>query len=306
MKIRSIRSILFVDTRATATKAAQDIVKALWTWEEKTVPQWVADLAEFDVLDVAEVTKRAELRSAALALDSTLSTVKEITKDVVRIARSRYRKQPTKLDHFTPLKTNGRSRATIYDQGRAAEKAWALTDPAWEPVEEVSLAVLGSALANALALEDTHVAKHALWRDAASALRAKARGLDEDCVAWYVDATTQFDGGTTQGDMIRSTVPTTYNPPPDVGQAVLSHLMVQDKTVHFDCDAPHATKFTYMYQAPGSPAFVVVTALTKEKSFTMENLVPGLHRFKAFGRNSGGEGQESAVLEVTIAQEQAA
>ena len=38
----------------------------------------------------------------------------------------------------------------------------------------------------------------------------------------------------------------------------------------------------------------------------MGNQVPGVHRFKAFGRNSGREGEESAVLEVTIAQEQAA
>jgi hypothetical protein len=306
MKVKMIRSILFVDTRATASKAAQDIVKALWEWDEKTVAQWIADLAEFDVLDVAETTKRAELRSAALAWDETAAGIKQMTQDIVRLAKVRFRKQPAKLDHFTVLKTGSRSRSGIYDQGRAAEKAWLETDPSWAPWPDMSASVLGSSLASALALGDVHAVKKALWRTAASALRNKARALDDDCVGWYAAATTKFPAGTTQGDMIRSTVPTTYNPPPEVGQAVLSHLMVQDRTVHFDCDAPHATKFTYMYQAPGSPVFVVVTALTKERSFTMANLGPGVHRFKAFGRNAGGEGAESAVLEVTIAQEQAA
>jgi len=306
MKVKTIRSILFVDTRATASKAAQDIVKAIWTWEEKSVPQWVADLAEFDTLDVAETTKRAELRSAALAWDGTVAGIKQMTKDIVRLAKVRFRKQPAKLEHFTVLKTNSRGRNGIYDEGRAAEKAWQETDPTWAPWEEMSIGVLGSSLANALALGDAHATKTALWRTAASELRNKARALDEDCVGWYAAATTKFPIGTTQGDMIRSTVPTTYNPPPEVGQAVLSHLMVQGNTVHFDCDAEHATKFTYLWQPPGSPVFVVVTALTKEKSFTKENLAPGVHRFKAFGRNSGGEGAESAVLEVTIAQEQAA
>ena len=306
MKLKKIRSVLFVDTRATATKSAQDIVKAIWAWEEKTVPQWIADLADFDVLDVAETTKRAELRSAAAAWDGTLTSIKQITLDVVRLGRTRFRKQPAKLKHFEVLKTNARSRQDVYDQGRELEKAWLQTDAAWEPLDDVTTAVLGSTLAAAMALADTHVTKKAQWRTAAADLYNKARELDEDNVAWYTAATTRFPAGTTQGDMIRSTVPTTYNPPSPVGQSVLSHLMVQNNSIHFDCDAPHATKFTYLYKAPDSPVFVVVTALTKDRSLTMENLGPGVHRFKAFGRNSGGEGPESEVLEVTLAQAQAA
>ena len=115
MKLKTIRSLLFVETRATASKVAQDIVKTLWTWEEKTVPQWIADLAEFDVLDVAEVTKRAELRSAAAVWNGTLSSIKVITKDVVRLGRIRFRNDPTKLDQFKALRTNGQSRNDIYD-----------------------------------------------------------------------------------------------------------------------------------------------------------------------------------------------
>ena len=306
MKLKTFRSLLFVETRATASKVAQDIVKTLWTWEEKTVPQWIADLAEFDVLDVDEVAKRAELRSAAAAWDGTLSTIKVFTKDVVRLGRIRYRNDPAKLEQFKALRTNGKSRKDIYDQGRDLEKAWLAIEPTWVPMTDLTNGVLGSALGSALALGDTHAAKKGLHDNAATCFRNKARRLDADNVAWYGAATTHFKAGTDQGDMIRTTVPTTYNPPPDVGQAVLSHLMLQDNTVHFDCDAPHATRFTYMYQPPGSPVFVVVTALTREKSFTLGNLAPGVHRFKAFGRNSGGEGEESAVLEVTIAQEQAA
>ena len=164
MKLKKVRSNLFVDTRATATKSAQDIVKTIWQWEEKTVPQWIADLAEFDALDVAETTKRAELRSAAAAWDGTLASIKQITRDVVRLGRTRFRKQPAKLKHFEVLKTNAKGRQGIYDQGRELEKAWLQTDATWEPLDDVTSGLLGSTLAAALALADTHTDKKARKR----------------------------------------------------------------------------------------------------------------------------------------------
>ena len=40
-----------------------------------------------------------------------------------------------------------------------------------------------------------------------------AAELEQVNEAWYVDATVVFATGTPEGDMIRGTVPTTYNPP---------------------------------------------------------------------------------------------
>ena len=133
-----------------------------------------------------------------------------------------------------------------------------------------------------------------------------AQALDKDCVAWYAAATIKFKAGTSQGDTIRSTVPTTYNPPPPVGQAVFSNIMVVGGEIHFDCTAAHATRFTYLHQPPGSPVFVVLFADSPLSSLMLHNQPAGVHRFKAIPRNSGGEGQESEVIEITVAQQQAA
>ena len=131
----------------------------------------------------------------------------------------------------------------------------------------------------------------------------KARAVDADSVAWYAAATRKFPAGTVEGDMLRSTVPTTSRPESPVGQAVISNVMVSGTDIHFDCAAPHATRFTYLHQTPGASGFVVVVAETPEASLTLHGQIAGLHKFKALGRNSRGTGPESAVAEVTVAAE---
>ena len=101
--------------------------------------------------------------------------------------------------------------------------------------------------------------------------------------------------------MIRQTVPTTTVPAAPVGQAVISHLMVERDTIHFDCDAPHATKFTYLHLAPGAPDYVVVAEDSAEKSVTLANQVPGLHWLKAVPGNANSTGPVSAPVSVEIA-----
>ncbi len=44
-------------------------------------------------------------------------------------------------------------------------------------------------------------------------LNQLAAGLEEINVAWYADATRVFPEGTAEGEMIRGTIPTTYDPP---------------------------------------------------------------------------------------------
>jgi hypothetical protein len=47
-------------------------------------------------------------------------------------------------------------------------------------------------------------------RGAAEGLMDRAREVDADCVAWYAEATRRFPAGTANGEMIRSTISTTY------------------------------------------------------------------------------------------------
>jgi hypothetical protein len=91
-----------------------------------------------------------------------------------------------------------------------------------------------------------------------------------------------------------------------VGQAVISDLEISAGTIHFRVSAPGATRYTYLHEAPGVAAFVVVLADSPEASFALPAQPVGLHRFKVIGSNSQGNGPESAVAEVTVAQSQAA
>ncbi len=298
-------SVEFTRTRAAATRDAQALLAVAptsWVWSQKNVPQWDTGINTLDQLKSAEGLKRAEWRNAAEAWQVNLNLVQDITRQVARIGAVRFRNDPVKRVAFIKLRTDGEARDTVYAQGEAARDAWQVAEPAWEINPETTLGSFSSLLTDSLARRATHSTKLAAWRHAASALTAAAEALDQDCIAWYAEATERFPAGTTAGDMIRTTVPTTTRPPQPVGQASISNPMVSGTDLHFDVEAEHATRFTFLQQTPGSPAFVVVAADSEEPHLSLHNQVPGLHKFKAFGTNSDGPGPESAVVEVAVAQ----
>ncbi len=296
-------SIDFVRTRAQRTYDAQNSLSTdvPWVWDQKTVLQWSTDITLVDQLVQAESAKRAQLRNVTALWQANVDQILAITRQVAGLGRVRFRKEPAKKHSFDALNTNARSRTDIYTDGLAARDAWQEVDPEWEISEAVTAGALGSLLANCLYCLGSHSAKLQAWRFAAAKLNEKAAALDADNVAWYEEATRRFLAGTAEGDMIRSTVPTTARPEQAVGQAVISNLMVAGGDIHFDCAAPHATRYTYLQQAPGSATFLVVELETTEAHLTLHGQPAGVHRFKAVGKNSRGEGPESAVVEVTVA-----
>ena len=214
----------------------------------------------------------------------------------------KFRNDPLKRQPFENLSTDAQSRADIYAQGNAARAAWEQADPAWTYAQDVTVGSLGSLLANSFTHQQTNTRKETAWRNAAAALMTKAGALDVDNMAWYAAATRRFAAGTTEGDMIRVTVPTTTRPEAAVGQAVISNLMVSGSDIHFDAAAEHATRYTYLHQAPGSSVFLVAVADTPSSAFTLHGQAPGAHKFKVIGSNASSQGEESAAVEATVAQ----
>ena len=298
-----MKSIEFIIDRALASRSAQAAVASTWVWSEKSVNDWDLDLAEMDALRSGEAVTRAELRGAAAGWDTNLDEVQTVTRAVVRLGRIRFRRNPTQLAVFESLNTDARNRDDIYTQGLAARGAWLKGDPAWAPLTDTDLNDMSDRLATCETCKKDHSAKLIAWRSAAAGLNTKTRELDADNVAWYAEATTQFAAGTTHGDMIRSGVPTTTQPSQPVGPAVLTNVMVAGGTIHFDCAAPHATRFTYLHQPPGAAQFAVVFAETKTTSLTLPNQAAGTHLFKAFGSNSHGPGDDSPVVVAEVATE---
>jgi hypothetical protein len=302
-------SIDFTRTRTQATRDAQASLAAApttWTWSEKTAVQWDTDLTTLDQLKIDESAKRTQWRNAAELWQADVDRIQQMTRDVVRKGTFRFRSDPVKLQLFEVLKTDATSRSGVYEQGLAARDAWQEVDPTWQLSTADSLGSFSSLLTNSLARQSAESAKFTAWRRASAALTNKARLVDEDAVAWYAEAIRQFPAGTTEGDMIRSTVQTTTRPETEVAQAVISNLLVNGGEIHSDVAAEGATRFTFLQQSPGSPAFVVVLADSTEAHLSLTGQPAGLHRFKAFGSNSGGSGPESAIVEATVSVAQAA
>lgn len=292
--------------RAEKTGDAQASIAAVWTWIMKTLLAWRDDVREMDQLSGAESATRTAWRNAAELWQGDIDAIKSTTQLVVALGKVKFVNRPVDLALFNGLATDGRSRADIYDQGVKARDAWQSAEPTWKPTKDLELNSFSSLLAASLARSETHGPKETAWRRAEIELTLKAEQVHRDNVLWYEEATRRFGPDTVEGRLIRTTVPTTTRPERNVGQAVISNLMAQNGDIHFDCTATHATTFTYLHQAPGASAFVVVEADTKAKSLTLHNQPPGLHRFKAVPRNSTGEGPESAIAEITIAARAAA
>jgi hypothetical protein len=302
-------SIEFTRTRAQATREAQAILAAAptnWVWSQKMVPQWDNDIAKLDQLLASESLQRTQWRNAAEDWQVDLNEIQEMTRQVAAIGRVHFRNHDVKRVCFECLRTDGASRAAVYEQGLAARDAWQEADAQWTFAPDVTLAAFSALLSSSLAKQSVHSAKLAAWRNASAAVMEKARNLDRDNIAWFAEATRRFPAGTTEGDMIRSTVPRTTRTETPVGQAVISNLTVNAGTIRFDVSAPGATRYTYLHQAPDSAAFVVVLADSPEASFALSGQPSGLHRFKVVGSNSQGSGPESAVAEISVAQSQAA
>lgn len=237
---------------------------------------------------------------------SPLTNIQRITRDVKREGVYHFREQPEVVSRFRTIRTSAESRDGIQKQGEFARQVWAKADDQWFYEPNQTVAVFGSLLAASYAQGVVYNGTREDWRKAAAKLRATAMKLHQEGVAWYAAATSKFKKGTEEGDTIRSVVPTTYTPPPPVGQAMISNVIVSGGTIHWDCTALHATKFTYLHMPPGSPVFVVLFADSPLKSVTLFNQIVGLHRIQAIPRNSGGEGEASAVVEITVAAQAAA
>ena len=301
-----MRSIEQTKKRAEKTGDAQASITAVWVWNKKTLLQWRDDVRALDQLAATESEKRTAWRNVAELWQADVDRIQQITRLAVSIGRVQYANRPVDLELFNALSTDAGSRDDIHNQGIKARDVWQVVDAAWKIDNDLTLSFFSSLLGSALARKESHGPKETAWRRAEIELTLKAEQVHRDNVLWYEEATRRFTDATVEGRLIRTTVPTTTRTERPVGQAVITNLMAADGDIHFDCNAPYATSYTYLQQAPGAPAFVVALADATAKSLTLHNQPPGLHRFKAVPRNSTGEGPVSEIVEITLAAQQVA
>lgn len=215
----------FVKDRAVKTISAALQIAGAWTWQEKTIPQMqaalVAIIGDADatppVMGQEEVASVAEqvMLAARGNWDDQLDVLHRRTVQGVSMARTRFRNQPAKLAVIKNLTASSNSRSEALREALAWESAWTQVDAAWNPLPANTLAAFKT-LRNLCEedLQKTYSDARSAWREESEEVAELAAVLDDMVVAWYADATVVFPAGTPEGDMIRGTIPTTYNPPP--------------------------------------------------------------------------------------------
>ncbi len=217
-------SIEFIKNRAIKTLSAADSVAASWTWDEKPIAAMRTQLhgligdtdAAPPLIGQEEIVSTAEqaMKAGRSAWDTKLDQLHLWTMQGLGMVRNKYRNDPATLSQFDGLKSDGTSRSNTLSEALAWQSAWEKTDPSFIPMPANTLANFKALREQCVNdLQTAYSDLQSTWRRAASKLTQMGRAMEDVSEAWYADATRIFPAGTPEGDMIRSTVPTTYNGP---------------------------------------------------------------------------------------------
>lgn len=230
-------NIEFIQERAIATRAAQASLAATWVWDEKTLAQWDTDLSLLAILIESEQDTEAEMLAMRGDTDTALEILQSLTARCLRMAKNRYRDDAARMAVFQHLRSESGSRSGKLQEALEWESGWEKTEPAWVPLPGVLLAEFKTRRLAAAALVESYAGRRTAWEATAAALSSQAHELNADCVAWYEAACTVFPEATPEGQMIRSTVPTTYQPPSQSPTALLLASLIPGAngqlTVHY-------------------------------------------------------------------------
>ena len=281
-------SIAFVIERATKTTAAQVTVAGTWVWEPKNASQWSADLAQTDggvPLTLAYIANRDHVlyENARGPLNARFTDMKARTKQVVALMRGKALRDRTLAPAVDELTSKANTWTSIEKEGEECLAVWATTfgGAAYVPLATNTYAKFkalfeGAAAAPGVpavlalrALKTPYNEALATARVSVGRYNTLISRLEDECVQWYSDATAVFLEGTPEGDMIRSTVPTStdYNPPTGGGGTGLGTptliVAMGGGNITLTMTAEGTTFFNVYEKAPAAGEFVpVATGVT--------------------------------------------
>ena len=225
----------FVKDRTEKTRAVQAMLATdvPWTWPLKTLAQWDADIVSLDATvndSLAKVTAalNAHMLSARGLLDARFDASHAFTLLAVGIMRVRATTLPGLLNIVNDLSARGDSRRTIEDEADDLLAAWEeweeQTGAVFTPAPGKTLVAFKLLLEGAAGagqdtnpklgtLKKDYKAALAKWRRSAGVLNVLYSRLEDECIAWYAEATKVFPEGTPEGNLLREEIPTSYNPP---------------------------------------------------------------------------------------------
>jgi hypothetical protein len=203
----------FIITRAKTTRHAQEDLKSIWTWNERTLDQWDNEIA--DLQRIQEICSSAKFarNSARAALDAGLQEMHRRTMQFLAMAKFHFRNEPSMFEAINRLTSCGKGRRAIAQEAMDLESAWQKAGPEWTPTDVNTFASFQALRKQCMELDAAWIAANSTWRTQSEILNQKAASLNEANIAWLAAATRIFSAGTAEGDMIRRSIPTRYSPP---------------------------------------------------------------------------------------------
>jgi len=261
----------------------------------------VNDQVEVLALAEAATTVAAtqwDVSLASLIVDAQLGT---------NLGRFKFKDDQAQLRLFDLLRYRSTGRDGQYKQALLFETAWRKAAPSWVFKPALTLAQYATRReAIVTTLEPAQVAAVTDERHQRAALHMWADELNEVSVEWYRVATSTFAESTIAGQLIR-TIPTTYNPNRPPGElSFTAHMSTAPNSVHLLWRAARGQRFYILAKAPGAAEFQVILDGVTDKEWVGLGLAAGLWKFKGYATNADGTGEESAVIEMTIANAMAA
>ena len=298
-------SLEFIEARLQATRDAQTEIAATWVWEEQTVVQWDTRVSDFTAKKAASDTQEGVMLNKRALFEGTVVQIHDLTVDGVKMARIKWRKDEPRKAVLATVHADGGGRDTGQKEARAWAAVWSSFDAAWVPTPGNTLAAFNTLVTLSETQENAFKLEHTKWREKAEELNDFAEACEDLCIAWYAAATTVFPEGTPQGDMIRSTVPTTYTPPPAGAPNPLDITSVEDLgggqvRANYGSGGETATSLLLQWEVVGvSPGYSHSAVVVRPQQTVAAGVAGNVVRFRTRAANANGE-VFSGVRELTL------
>lgn len=193
--------------RVQATYEAQQRLSPTWQWEEKSLADWEALLTRLRSDKAALDDTEAGVDVLMGTLDVARKALHQHTKQVLGLAKVRYRNEPAKLRAFAALQASNKSLTELRQVANDTLAAWQQADP------DAHFGTLDTSAYTALLAALNDADKNAGGIRAArqqtrQELNKSLKQAQGDAVAWYAVATRLLASNTPDGQFVRAHIPT--------------------------------------------------------------------------------------------------
>jgi len=268
--------------------------------------------ADVEAMITSAETVRDTFEGEDADLDLARGQMKQIAQEchglcvqVYPIMKSRFRADPGSFDAICKLPVDDDTPAETFTRMQSISKLWAkLPNPpgsttpfkAWDTMGRMEFDAKLTAFKTEI--EEFSDAEQD-YEKAQGNLHAERRKMQDFIVAALEQGRGQFRPGTPEREQIDAVPIEGSTPVP--GQAQITYIDSLEKgSVTLEFNAPHATKYKLLHKAAGASTYVLLADDVTETFYEKTELAAGLHSFIVIGKNSRGEGAESAPASIQV------